>query len=124
MTVYADIDYYTGTYREDAAPLIPYELYGIYARKASADIDQYTFGNIGDNIPEAVQLCCCELAEALYNIDSSAAPGGVSSEKVGDVTVNYESGELRRQNLPKTIKSIIYSWLADTGLLHRGGDLC
>ena len=45
-------------------------------------------------------------------------------EKVGDVTVNYESAETLRRALPRRMKSVVYSWLADTGLLHRGGDLC
>ncbi len=124
MTEYADTDFYTITYCEYNEPIIPIELFGLYAKKASASINRYTFGNIGEEVPEAVKLCCCDLAEALYNIDSRVSGSGVTSEKVGDVTVNYESGELRRQNLPKTVRSIIYSWLADTGLLHRGGDLC
>ena len=124
MTVYADNEFYTGTYRKNNNPLVPIELFGFYARKASSYINQYTFDNIGENVPNTVKLCCCDLAEALYNIDNSLSAGGISSERVGDVSVNYESEEIKRQNLPKTVRNIIYSWLGDTGLLFSGGRLC
>ena len=124
MTVYADDRYYSVNYRGDTARLIPIELFDIYARKASAYINQYTFGNIGENVSDAVRSCCCELAEAIYQLDSGAAAQGVVSEKVGDISRSYESGEARRQSLPATVRSIVYSWLADTGLLFRGGRLC
>ena len=121
MTVYADSDFYTREYLGGRAAVIPSAYFPFYARKASSYIDQYTFDRIGNTVPEAVRLCCCELAETLYRFDNSPSLNGVSNERVGDISVTYESAELKRQNLPKTIKGVISSWLACTGLLYRGG---
>lgn len=124
MTVYADNDFYTNEYLCDKKAVISAAYFPFYARKASSYINQYTFDNIGENIPECVRLCCCELAEALFTIDNSPSASGLTSERVGDLSVTYESSEVRRKSLPETIKGIVYSWLADSGLLYRGGGLC
>lgn len=124
MTVYADSSFYERTYLSGRTAVIPSSEFGFYARRASNVIRQYTLGNIGGDVPESVRLCCCELAETIYAAENAKASGGVVSEKVGDVTVNYESAETLRRALPRRMKSVVYSWLADTGLLHRGGDLC
>ena len=123
MTVYADYDFYLQMYLCDREAVIAPALFPHYARRAGNYIRQYTFGNIGEEIPESVKLCCCELAEMLYRADNAKAAQGVSSEKVGDLSMSYESAESHRQALPKTIKSVIYAWLADTGLLCTGGKL-
>lgn len=124
MTVYADSSFYERTYLSGRTAVIPSSEFGFYARRASNVIRQYTLGNIGGDVPESVRLCCCELAETIYAAENAKASAGVASEKVGDVTVNYESAETLRRALPRRMKSVVYSWLADTGLLHRGGDLC
>lgn len=124
MTVYADGSFYERTYLSGRTAVIPSSEFGFYARRASNVIRQYTLGNIGGDVPESVRLCCCELAETIYAAENAKASAGVVSEKVGDVTVNYESAETLRRALPRRMKSVVYSWLADTGLLHRGGDLC
>lgn len=121
MTVYADSDFYTREYLSGKAAVLSTELFPHYARKASGYIRQYTFDNLGDEIPEAVKLCCCELAEVLFRIDNSPSAVGIASERVGDISRTYESESVKRQNLPGTIKDVIYAWLADTGLLYRGG---
>ena len=124
MTVYADSSFYERTYLSGRTAVIPSSEFGYYARRASAVIGQYTLGNIGENIPESVRYCCCELAETIYSAENAKSASGVVSEKVGDLSVNYESAETLRRALPRRMKSVVYSWLADTGLLHRGGDLC
>lgn len=124
MTVYADCAFYQREYLSGKAAVIPAEMFLHYARKASGCIRQYTLDNIGDVVPEAVKLCCCELAECLYTADKDKSVHGIVSEKVGDIATSYESSETRKQALSTTVKSTIYSWLADTGLLYRGGRLC
>lgn len=124
MTVYADSDFYVLSYLGDRAAVIPSDVFPFYARKASSCIKQYTADNIGEDIPECVRLCCCELAELLYLSSNGKSAGGVTSEKVGDITVSYESAQAARQALPKRIRSVVCSWLADTDLLCRGGRLC
>ena len=124
MAVYADSDFYTRVYLGGRAAVISSAYFPFYARKASSYIDQYTFGCIGSDVLDVVRLCCCELAEALFRIDSSPSFNGISNERVGDISVSYESAEIKQKNLPKTVKSIVYSWLADTDLLYRGGRQC
>ena len=124
MTVYADSSFYEREYLSGRTAVIPSSEFGYYARRASAVIGQYTLGNIGENIPESVRYCCCELAELTYAAENSKSAQGIASEKVGDWSVGYENADSLRQSLPKRMKSVVYSWLADTGLLHRGGDLC
>lgn len=121
MTVYADYAFYERQYLCGRAAVVSSAVFPFYVRKASRCIAQYTHDNIGADVPDAVRLCCCELAELLYQRSNAPAASGVTNEKVGDVSVSYESAEAVRQALPKEIKSVIYSWLADTGLLYRGG---
>lgn len=124
MSLFADYDFYTKEYLCWKEAVIDTASFDYYAQKATQKINQYTFGRIGDDVPKCVKLCCCELAELLYKADSKCANNGISSEKVGDVSVSYESEESQRKVLSNNIRSAIYSWLADTGLLYRGGKLC
>jgi hypothetical protein len=122
MTVYADSDFYMREYLGGKQAVISPALFPFYARKASSYIDQYTFDRLqGAEIPEAVKMCCCELAETLYRIENSPTYNGVASERVGDISVNYESGASRQQSLNNSIKSVITTWLINTGLMYRGG---
>ena len=124
MTAFADHTFYVQDYLCGRAAVIDSGVFPFYANKATAVIRQYTLGNIGEEIPESVSMCCCELAELTYAAENSKSAQGIASEKVGDWSVGYENADSLRQSLPKRMKSVVYSWLADTGLLHRGGDLC
>ena len=125
MTVFADYDFYKKEYLCGKNAVIDTASFDFYARKATQKIKVYTFDNIDENnIPECVKLCCCEVAELLYKDENSTNIKGLSSERVGDVSVSYESADSQRQVLSKNIKSVIYSWLADSGLLYRGVSRC
>lgn len=122
MTAYADENFYTSEYLGGRKAAIDTAFY-FYARKATQEIRRFTGSNVEESdIPECVKMCCCEVAELLYKAEASenAAAQGVSSESVGDQSVSYESTESRHQALMNNIKSVVYSWLADTGLLFRG----
>ncbi len=117
MTNYADYAYYTGTYKGAVIDTASFEL---YARKATLEIKKYTFYRIADtDIPDDVKMCCCELAELLYK-DKQEDTKGVASEKVGEYSVSYVSPEVKEKLLSVSVRSIIYNWLAMTGLLYRG----
>lgn len=96
--------------------------YGYFFREASLIIDRYTFGNINsENIPQAVKMCCCELAENLFSENKSLTENaGIQSESVGGWSRNYTSKSEILTNSKAEQKRIIYKWLADTGLLYRG----
>ena len=124
MTAYADSLFYSDHYLNGKSAVVPAQSFNFFAIKASSYINRYTLDNIGDEIPEAVKMCCCELAELIYKADTSPAANGLVNEKVGDISVSYESGESQRQAMPKQVKSVIRSWLAGSGLLYHGGSLC
>ncbi len=123
MTNYADYAYYTGTYKGAVIDAASFDLFG---RKATLEIRKYTFNRIdGNNIPDEVKMCCCELAEYLFqkntaNQETEADIKGLSSETTGGHSISYESAEAREQAHNNIIKGIIYNWLAMTELLYRG----
>lgn len=123
MTAYADEAFYKDEYLCGKEAVINAAFY-FYARRATQEIRRFTGSNVEESdIPECVKMCCCEVAELLYNAESTesgSAAQGISSESVGDMSVSYESAETRHQALMNNIKSVVYSWLAGTGLLYRG----
>lgn len=124
MTVFADYEYYIGQYLQGRKATIE-TAFNYYARKATQEIKQFTLDNVNEeSIPKCVRLCCCEVAELLYRYDNSGFAGGVTSEKVGDVSRSYESTDSQRQALSKNIRSVVYSWLSGTGFLYRGVYKC
>lgn len=125
MTVFADYNFYKSEYLCGKNAVIDTASFDFYARKATQMIKTYTFNNIDEsNIPECVKLCCCEVAELLYKDENSTNTKSISSERVGDVSVSYESADNQRQALSKNIRTVIRSWLADSGLLYRGASRC
>lgn len=92
-----------------------------YARAATQKIKLYTFDNVDENnIPEAVKMCCCEIAEKLYSYERSGGEAGVASESVGGWSKSFESAEAKHRALDVCVRDIVYKWLTGTGLLYRG----
>lgn len=121
MNIYADERFYHDAYLCGKNAVITSD-YGYFFREASLIIDRYTFGNINsENIPQAVKMCCCELAENLFSENKSLTENaGIQSESVGGWSRNYTSKSEILTNSKAEQKRIIYKWLADTGLLYRG----
>lgn len=122
MTAYADSAFYMGEYLRGKEPSVGEERFEFYARSATQKIKLYTGDNVdGDNIPECVKMCCCEIAETLYKSEQyDEQNAGVSSESVGGWSKSYESSESRKQSLDSSVRGIAYKWLSGTGLLYRG----
>lgn len=117
---YIDCDYYKNNYLCGKKAVID-TAFDFYSRESSAVLSKYINGEIGDNIDE-VKLCCCEIAELLYKASNShnSQSIGLKSEKVGDYSVEYEDESNKQDAVNREIRSIIYKWLAKTGLLYRG----
>lgn len=124
MNTFATVEFYTSDYLMGRQAVIDTASFPFYARKATQAIKQYTFDNIDENKPilDAVQMCCCEVAEYLYTDEqqSKNQTNGVISEKVGEFSITYESSKNKDDYKKSVIKGIIYTWLADTGYLYRG----
>lgn len=120
--IYADNEFYTEQYLL-GRKLVIKSGFLFYARQASQIIDQYTFGRLEDvtDVPEAVQMCCCELAEAEYGREKQKKEyGGKTSERIGTYSVSFGTAQESAQAASTEQHSIIMKWLADTGLCYQG----
>lgn len=122
MISFTTEEYYTNKYLQGREAVINTASFPFYATKATQVIKQYTFNNIDENKPfiDALQMCCCELAEYIYNQDNKDHDENVQLEKKGEWSTTYVSGQTAEDIKQSTIKGIIYNWLATTGLLYRG----
>lgn len=94
-----------------------------YARQASRIIDQYTFGRLKNlpEVPEPVQMCCCELSEVICQQEKrEREAAGKTSEKVGTYSVSFSSASEARQAADREQRGIVMKWLSDTGLCYQG----
>ena len=122
MISYTTVEYYTDKYLMGRTAVIDTAVFPFYATKATMTIKQYTFDNIGETEPfkDELQMCCCELAEYFYKQDNKDHDEDIQSEKKGEWSATYVSGQTAEDIKQSTIKGIIYNWLAMTGLLYRG----
>lgn len=118
--IYADYQFYKSQYMTAEKEIFKSEIDFLqFSRNAAQYINLYTFGSVPDEVPEDVKMCCCELAEFLFNADSSKNIN-IKSEKVGDYSVEYEIASDKEKAFNLSIRNIIYKWLAKTGLLYCG----
>lgn len=123
MTVYADYEYYTDKYLYGRSAAVKAADFNFYAMQASTVIDRYTFGNVdAENVPEAVQSCCCELAEMICaeKTSQAAQKAGISSESVQGWSQSYASASGRHTAYLCAQRECIHRWLSNTGLLYSG----
>lgn len=122
MQTYTDEMYYINDYLKGRKPVIT-DGFLFYARSASQVIDRYTFNRLKflQELPEPVQMCCCELAEAEYRSEKQQKEAdGKTSEKIGTYSVGFASAQESAQASAKEQRNIIMKWLADTGLCYQG----
>lgn len=119
---YADEGFYTDRYLLGRKPVISVG-FDFYSRQASQVIDSYTFGRLKQTakIPEAVRLCCCELAEAeLSREKQKRDSGGKTSEKIGTYSVSFASSGESDSAYAGEQEAIVMKWLGGTGLCYQG----
>lgn len=122
MGIYADNSFYTDEYLQGTNPTISAG-FNYYARSASRIIDLYTFGRLEgvDDIPKDVKLCCCELAELIFeNEIQSRDTGNKTSEKIGSYSVGFSSKADRENAFKSKQYDVVIKWLGNTGLCYRG----
>ena len=110
MRAYTDETYYINDYLKGRKPVITAGFL-FYARSASQVIDRYTFNHLKgvSDVPEEVQMCCCELSESEYH-----------REKIGTYSVGFASAQESATAISREQRSIIMKWLAHTGLCYQG----
>lgn len=122
MQAYTDEMYYINDYLKGRKPVITTGFY-FYARSASQVIDRYTFSRLKavPEVPEEVQMCCCELAESEYRREKQQKEsGGKTSENIGTYSVSFTSAQESAQAVAREQRNIVMKWLADTGLCYQG----
>lgn len=134
--VYADYEYYFGTYMGTVSE----EDFPRLAVRASSFLDYYTQGRAADNADlDVVKMCCCALVDkyavidaaqalAMKNLTKAASCGDeVKSETVGSYSRTLATGgesAISALNATDGAKKLLAAtcneYLAHTGLLYRG----
>lgn len=118
MNNYVDYEYYKTTYKGD---LVPSDKFDFYCRKATQYVKINTFNRIDENnVQEEVKMCVCELCEIVYKVENTTRTYGITSEKVGEYSVSYESSQNIKASQEVDMGKTLRLWLADTGLLYKG----
>lgn len=122
MISYTTTEYYNNKYLMGRQAVISAALIPFYILKATQKIKEYVFDNVDETaeFTSEIQMCCCELAEYLYKQDNPTHDKDISSEKVGEYSVSYVSGQTAEDIKQSTIKGIIYNWLCNTDYLYWG----
>lgn len=124
--IYVDYSYYAAAFYGNK---IAEKDFPRYALKASQFLDYYTHGKAKENAGlDSVKMACCAVAECVFSGDSAVnSSKGVKSESVGSYSVSYETGKEKIETAQATraeCAAVACEYLADTGLLYRGGGRC
>lgn len=117
-----------GFYKDQFTGLaeIPDKKFPYWAMQATALIRRSTFGRVDgmEEIPEDVQMCCCEVAEKLYTAESAKDENGLILQSYGNdgETGTYKTDELSESAVGRSVSRIIRKWLVHTGLMYLGAE--
>ena len=121
---YADVGFYHDDYSMGRGETVPYDEFAYWSMLATAKIRDRTFGRVDamEEIPEEVQMCCCEVAEKLYQSEAAKAENGMILQSYGNdgETATYKTDDLSEQAIGKAMDGIISRWLSLTGLMYCG----
>lgn len=119
MAVYADYAFYTTQYFGTA---IAESAFPQLALRASAVIDQITFGRAADDTDNetAIKNAMCAIAEELKAQDATNGADGIQSESQGQYSVSYFEHSSRARSSQAKLQSAASVWLANTGLMFAG----
>ena len=123
--VYATYDYYEDEY---GGSVLSDTDFPYFVRKASAYIDQFTFGRINEgnvNKFPSLPACTCDIAEMIF-----FAKVKDGKEKKSEITDGYSvtyvtegtDGMIAEEKLKRKLYSIAKLYLINTGLLYCGVD--
>ena len=90
--------------------------------ESEAFIDMITFGRIGrlEEIPDCVKFAICSVTDAMVKF-SESRKNNVASESNDGYSVTYVSG-VTDADCNREMQSRARRWLANTGLMYRGGS--
>lgn len=123
--IFADSDFYKKEYLLGRAEIIPFDEFLFWARKAS---DRINWRKITlQEIPEALSLCTCEVAEAFYIDSEKEFMSMEPSQSVGAYSKGVVSIKQEQTDFNIRVDAIIRRHLASSDLhnqfVFRGGGI-
>lgn len=122
--MYADYKFYSENYLLGRASKIPGKEFDYWSMMASGEIRMRTFGNIENltEIPEEVKMCCCEVAEKLYGVETVKGENGLVLQSYSNdgESGTFKTDGLSDSSVQKSVDLIIRKWLSNTGLMYCG----
>lgn len=118
--------FYTDQYLMGKPPAIPQDSFEFYAMQATQYVQSNTFVYFDESFVAdyTLKCCICELAEQQYRLEQLQAPDRIISESVDGYHVGYATSTSKPVEQHTTLRGILVKWLAQTGLLYRGGRIC
>ncbi len=119
---FASYSFYTDVYH---GTRLTEESFPLWASRADSWLVYLTVNrcknpHLSESVLNSVQLCECALADFCFASDSAdAADLSIQKETVGSHSVTYFSGSERNTAYTRQLQSIVYRYLAHTGLLSR-----
>ncbi len=124
MKSYANNEFYKESYLLGRDSKIPDAEFLHWAMLASGEIRQRTFDRIDalEEIPEEVRMCCCELAEKLYSLESARDENGMFLQSFSNdgESGTYKADDMSEAGIRHSISEIVKRWLLHTGLMYCG----
>lgn len=124
MKNYADTEFYKNQFLLGRASKIPDAEFPYWVMLASGEIRQRTFNQVDslDKIPDEVGMCCCELAEKMYSVESVKDENGMILKSYGNdgETGTYKTDDLSESGVRRSITRIVRKWLGNTDLMYCG----
>lgn len=127
MTIYADKNFYLDQYLSGKEPTIPIDEIKYWLAQASRKINRRAFGKTDalQEVPDEVKMCCCAVAEKLYQFESAKSENGMVLQSYGNdgETATYKTTDMSELAISGKVFEIIEEWLMPTGLLYCGVDM-
>lgn len=112
--MFADTHFYTGTYLQGRAAVIPPEEFTFWAKKATVCLNRNKVELA--TVPPYLGCCCCEVAEALFVHAEQEFLAMLPTERVGSYSRGRAALPVNGQSIEATIQRVAVSWLAGTPL--------
>ncbi len=124
MKQYADVQFYQEEYLQGRPGAVPDKEFPYWSMLATTEIRNQTFDRVDklSEIPDEVQMCCCEVAEKLYQREQAKSDNGMILQSYGNdgETAAFKTDDLTESAIHQAVDGIIRRWLSNTGLMYRG----
>lgn len=124
MKLYADSDFYFNEYLQGRSEVVPVNDFPYWSTLATSEIKNRTFGRVDalGEVPENVQMCCCEVAEKLYVGENVKSDNGMVLQSYSNdgESATFKADDVSADAIQRSVEDIIRRWLSYTGLLYCG----